>query len=137
MTPSTVELDVRAFFAEVGRLSPLRVISQCGPSTFEALCTFEGFEPHGDYLNAMTPDYHWHLHVGKPIHVTSRDEVHTRSGRRVLYFVLKDADGKGFLRIYVHREKGAEYEPARVDGFRALHEQVGDGAVLVTPSEES
>jgi hypothetical protein len=135
MSRSAVEMDVHTFFTEVGRLSPLRVISQSGPSTFEAICTLEGFHPHGDYLNAITPSYHWHLHVGRPIHVTSRDEIHQRSGRRVLFFVLRDHEDRPFLRIYVHRERGAEYEPGRVEGFATLHREIADGAILVRARE--
>ena len=34
----------RRFFTVLGALAPLRVISQCGASTFEAICRFGAFD---------------------------------------------------------------------------------------------
>src|SRR5262245_1007765 len=90
----------RRFFGELGPLSPLRVISQCGASTFEAICRFG---PHGfadGHMNAITPEYHWHVALARFRHVTSVDRTHARSGRRVLFFELREQAGAApFLSI--------------------------------------
>lgn len=119
------------FFHALRSLGRLRVISRCGPSTFEALCDFG---PHGyaqGHMNAITDSYHWHLHVDGFRHLRSRDETHARSGRRVLFFELRErADSAPFLLIYLHREKGAEFEPEREAAFQALHAELSEGVEL-------
>lgn len=129
-------LGARRFFRELAPLSPLRIISRCGPSTFEALCDFG---PHGfaaGHLNAITPAYHWHLRLAGFRYLRARDEVHARSGRRVLFFELAEAEGADpFLLVYLHREKGAEFEPEREAAFLALHAVLKDGAVLAGGEE--
>lgn len=121
----------RRFFELLGSLGRLRVISQSGPSTFEALCHVGPFEIAHGFVNAITPDYHWHLAVKRFRHVRSHDDVHARSGRRVLFFSLReDADADPFLRIYLHREKGDEFDAAREARFREAHGALRDGASL-------
>lgn len=118
----------RSFFQELAALSPLRVISVSGPSTFEAICRVDRFGIADGYLNAITPDYHWHLDLRGFRHLRSRDEVHERSGRQVLFFELRSgAEEKPFLRIYVHREKGEEFEPERRERFAQLHAELASG----------
>jgi hypothetical protein len=118
------------FFAALPALSPLRVISQCGPSTFEAIGDFGAHEIAGGFLNAITPSYHWHVRLGGVRRIQSHDELHARSGRRVLFFTLSADDASPFLRIYLHRERGAEFEPAREKAFLALHARLGAGVAL-------
>ena len=51
----------RRFFEALAPLSPLRVISQCGASTFEAICRFGPYGFADGHMNAITPAYHWHV----------------------------------------------------------------------------
>ena len=61
----------------------------------------------------------------------SHDTVHARSGRRVLFFELREsADARPFLFLYVHRERSAEFEPAREAAFAALHDALSEGVAL-------
>lgn len=130
-SPEGIPWTARRFFALLAELGRLRVISQSGPSTFEALCQVGPIEIAHGFVNAITPDYHWHLAVKRFRHVRSHDDVHARSGRRVLFFSLReDADSDPFLRIYLHREKGEEFEPAREARFRAAHGALGEGAPI-------
>lgn len=121
----------RRFFAALRDLAPLRVISRCGPSTFEAICDFG---PHGfaeGHMNAITPAYHWHLRVDGFRWLRSHDQVHARSGRRVLFFELRErADAPPFLFLYVHRERGAEFDANREAAFAALHADLSEGVAL-------
>jgi hypothetical protein len=119
------------FFALLEQLGRLRVISQCGASTFEALCTFGPWSLERGYMNAITPAYHWHLALARFRHLRSCDQVHGRSGRRVLFFELREqADAEPFLRIYVYRDPSAEFEPERERRFAAAHASLADGAAL-------
>jgi len=119
------------FFAALRELNPLRVISGCGPSTFEAICRVGDFDLSRGYLNAITPDYHWHLQLAGFRSLRSRDELHKRSGRRVLYFELREAtDARPFLLIYLYREKGAEFDERRATRFADLHRELCDGVVV-------
>jgi hypothetical protein len=132
-TPSSTAdaWTARRFFSLLGTLGRLRVISQSGPSTFEALCNVGPFEIAHGFVNAITPDYHWHLAVKRFLHVRSHDDVHARSGRRVLYFTLReDADNDPFLRIYLHREKGEEFDAAREARFREAHGALREGVPI-------
>lgn len=123
--------SARRFFALLGTLGRLRVISRSGPSTFEALCTVAPFEIAHGFVNAITPEYHWHLGVKRFRHLRSHDEVHARSGRRVLFFTLAEGPGEApFLRIYLHREKGEEFEPAREARFREAHGALREGVAV-------
>jgi hypothetical protein len=121
------------FFALLEGMGRLRVISQCGPSTFEALCTFGPFTLERGFMNAITPEYHWHLALARLRHVRSADEVHARSGRRVLFFELREREGdEPFLKIYLHRPPGAEFEDDRVRRFAEAHASLADGRALVS-----
>jgi hypothetical protein len=118
----------REFFDALRALAPLRVISVSGPSVFEAIC---GFGPYGvadGHLNAITDAYHWHLDLSRFRILTSRDETHARSGRRVLFFELREAAGaEPFLLVYLHRAKGEDFAPAREERFAGLHARLGRG----------
>lgn len=119
-------------FAQLAELGRLRVISQCGPSTFEALCTVESFELTRGFVNAITPAYHWHLAVKRFRHLRSHDETHARSGRRVLFFSLHEQpDADPFLRIYLHREPGAEFDAEREARFAEMHGEFAGGVDLI------
>ena len=127
--------DLVRFFEVLRELGPLRVISQCGPSTFEALCEVSSFSLGQGFLNAITPAYHWHIRADRVRHLTSRDEVHGRSGRRVLFFELREgADQEPFLRIYLHREKGEEFAAEREKRFLDAHAALSAGHDLAPPS---
>jgi len=121
----------RRFFDLLGRLGPLRVISICGPSVFESLCTFGAYGVARGHMNAITPEYHWHLELARFRRLQSRDAVHERSGRRVLFFELSEGEGeRPFLLVYVHREKGAEFEPEREKAFLEAHADLAGGVPL-------
>jgi hypothetical protein len=121
----------RRFFAALGPLSPLRVISQCGASTFEAICDFGAFGIAGGFMNAVTPAYHWHLALAGFRHLRSVDQVHARSGRRVLFFELREREGaRPFLSIFVYRDRGAEFDAEREARFAALHAELAQGVTL-------
>ena len=121
----------RRFFELLEALGRLRVISACGPSTFEALCALHSWRVERGFLNAITPEYHWHLAVSRLRHLRSADELHARSGRRVLFFELREFESADpFLRIYVHREKGAEFEAERERSFSAAHQELRGGVAF-------
>jgi len=121
------------FFELLGELGRVRVISVCGPSVFESLCEVGDFEVAGGHLNAITDAYHWHLGLARFRHLRSRDTVHARSGRRVLFFELgEDAGADPFLRIYLHRAKGEEFASDRVSRFAAAHAELADGCPIAT-----
>ncbi len=123
------------FFALLQQLGRLRVISQCGPSTFEALCDVSSFEIAHGFLNAITRDYHWHLALERCRHLRSHDALHARSGRRVLFFTLAESDASPpFLRIYLHREKGAEFDTEIESRFRQAHDELAPGRALTLES---
>jgi putative heme iron utilization protein len=130
-------LSARSFFEQLRGLGPLRIISVSGPSTFEAIGSLGAFGIADGYLNAMTEQYHWHLDVRRFRHLTSHDAVHERSGRRVLFFELREeAAAEPFLRIYLHRAKESEFEPERQARFAALHGSLSAGVELnATPSD--
>lgn len=118
----------RRLFEALRELGPLRVISPAGPSLFEAICTLGAFGIADGWLNAITPEYHWHLRLDGFRHLTSKDEVHARSGRRVLFFELREtAEGEPFLWIYLHRGKGEELGGSREVIFGALHRELAGG----------
>jgi hypothetical protein len=121
------------FFDELHALGTLRIISIAGPSVFEAICPLERYGIADGHLNAFTDGYHWHLSLARFRHARTRDETHARSGRRVMFFELRErADGDPFLRIYVHRAKGAEFEPERDARFRTIHDRLGAGMEITS-----
>ena len=134
---ASVPWSAARFFERLAELGRLRVISQCGPSTFEALCTVDSFERTRGFVNAITPAYHWHLAVKRFRHLRSHDEIHARSGRRVLFFSLHEQpDADPFLRIHLHREPGAEFEPERLAHFAETHRELEGGADLSSARED-
>jgi putative heme iron utilization protein len=128
----------RRLFSELRELGPLRVISQSGPSVFETLCRVDGFGVADGWLNAITPDYHWHLRLDGFGHLATFDRVHGRSGRRVLGFALAAAAGAApFLEIYLHRGRDEEFGTEREARFAALHRELGAGREVTAPPAEA
>ncbi len=124
-----------AFFEALAGLGSLRVISRCGPSTFEAICEVGPFGVAHGHLNAITERYHWHLELARCRWLRSADEVHARSGRQVLFFQLAEsAESAPFLAIYLYRGKGEEFEPQRLERFASLHRELAAGRQLELPS---
>jgi hypothetical protein len=121
----------RRFFALLRELGRLRVIHRSGPSTFESLCTMG---PHGfadGHMNAITDTYHWHVKLDAFGYLRTHDTTHARSGRRVLFVELREREsGAPFAFIYVHREKGEEFELDREQRFLAAHAELGDGRAV-------
>ena len=55
----------------------------------------------------------------------------------MLFFELRErADAPPFLRIYVHREKGEEFDPQREGLFAAAHGELEKGAELAAQRAE-
>jgi hypothetical protein len=127
----------REFFALLGSLGRLRIICRCGPSTFEAICRLG---PHGfarGHMNAITDAYHWHLRTAGFGHVRSHEAVHERSGRRVLYFELREsADREPFLLVYLYRPPREEFDARAEEHFLAAHAELGGGAALTSRDDE-
>ena len=121
-------VGVQEFFDALRTTSPLRVIQITGPSVFETICEVDSFSLRDQWLNAITPQYHWHLNIERFKHLTTRDTIHERSGRRVLFFELREtADQDPFLLIYLHRGKDEEFKSDREHRFLELHERCADG----------
>jgi len=128
---ATAAWTASRYFDLLARLGRLRVISVCGPSVFESLCEVGSVDLAGSYLNAITDDYHWHLDLHRFRHLRSHDSVHRRSGRRVLFFELREsAESSPFLRIYLHRAKEEDFAPAREALFAAAHAELSAGHSL-------
>ncbi len=126
-----VQWTHQRFFELVSGVSPLRVISRCGPSTFEAIIRLERFEVSKGWMNAIQPEFHWHFATAGLRWVRSRDEVHKRSGRRVMYFELGEGpDEPPFLLIYLYRPKDAEFSPEQEERFAAAHAQLSEGCPI-------
>ena len=122
----------RRFFDALGPLSPLRIITISGGSVFEALCDFGPYGIARGHMNAMTDAYHWHVDLARFRHLASRDAIHARSGRRVLYFELSEAAGEApFLSIYLFRDKDADFDPSREKHFLDLHASLAGGVALL------
>lgn len=133
---SMARFDHAAFFTAICDLGRLRVISRSGASTFEALCTLPRFEFAGGFMNAITETYHWHIALARFGHVRSRDELHARSGRRVLFFELRDsAQMPAFLSIYLHRAPGEPFGQEREARFCLLHTRLARGVELEGPAD--
>lgn len=130
--PATTTVGTaRQLFEELTELGPLRVISVNGPSVFEAICELSSFGVADGWLNAITSEYHWHVRLEGVRHLRTRDEIYARSGRRVLYFELREGAGEEpFLLVYLHRDKGEEFDQWREQRFAAVHERYADGREL-------
>lgn len=129
--PAAAPFGHRAFFESLRELGALRVISRSGASTFEAICRFGPFGFAQGHMNAITDAYHWHLELAGFGHLRSRDEVHARSGRRVLFFELRrDAASDPFLWIYLYRGPEEEIGAEREARFAALHALLAHGVTL-------
>ncbi|MEM7410329.1 MAG: hypothetical protein AAF430_08855 [Myxococcota bacterium] len=123
--------DHRRVFALLRELGRLRVIHRSGASTFEALCTMGPHGFAGGYLNAITDAYHWHVKLDEFGFLRTHDTTHARSGRRVLFFELcATREAKPFAMIYLHREKGAEFEVDREKRFLEAHAALATGREL-------
>jgi hypothetical protein len=123
----------QSFFSVLGELGRVRVISVCGPSVFEAICEVAPFDERDGFLNMITDAYHWHFATERFRHLRSVDSVHARSGRRVLHFELREnPDAPPFLRIYVFRPHGEEFDPKILERFEALHLELKGGVAVRT-----
>jgi hypothetical protein len=135
--PGAPDWSHRRFFALLRDLGRLRVIHRSGASTFEALCQMG---PHGfaeGFMNAITDAYHWHVKLDGFGFVRSHDTTHARSGRRVLFFALAEARGaQPFSFIYLHREKGVEFDPEPERRFLDAHAELGAGRDLAPATED-
>jgi len=140
--PSTEgALTLSALFDRLAALGPFRIIHQAGPSTFEAIARVAPATLAGPFLNVICDEYHWHLKRDDVGHVQSFDQTHARSGRRVLFLALADrapgAGGEVFTRLYVHRARGAEFDPDVLEGFLALHGRLKGGAEIARVEDPS
>ena len=134
--PEAEQWTARDLFDILAELGPLRVISQSGPSTFEAICEVKHFGIAGGMLNAITPQYHWHLELGGPRHVRTVDSMHEPSQRQVLFFELRtEPDAEPFLSIYLHREKNMPFEDDRLRMFQQVHAELHGGAAIALAAE--
>lgn len=128
-------------FASLERLGAFRIIHQAGPSTFEAIAPIVASTVVGPFLNLIGDDYHWHLRLSGLGHAQTFDGTHARSGRRVLYLALADRapaeGGHVFTRLYVHRAKDADFDPAVLAGFMTLHATLAAGRALMAPPSSS
>lgn len=121
------------FFDLLPKLGRLRVISICGPSVFESLCEAGPHSIEHGSLDMITNDFHWHVALARFRHLKSHDSLHARSGRNVLFFELREqADATPFLRIYVYRAPGAEFDPAVAATFAAAHADLARGVALAS-----
>ncbi|HKK52494.1 MAG TPA: hypothetical protein VKA74_12945 [Myxococcota bacterium] len=112
-------------------LGRLRVISVCGPSVFEAICQAGPYEIVGGSLNMITDAYHWHFALKRLGHLRSFDTTHARSGRRVLFFELREReDDAPFLRIYAYRGTNEDFDPAVLERFAEAHRELAAGVAL-------
>ena len=131
MSPQADCWTARRVFDLLAEVGPLRVISVCGPSVFEAICDFGEYEIRGGMLNAITAAYHWHFQLSRFGHVHSHDTIHKRSGRRVLFLELREEAGKDpFLLIYLYRPADTEFAPQQEKLFAVAHAELGDGKNL-------
>ena len=125
------------FFALLRELGRLRVIHRSGPSTFESLCTMG---PHGfadGHMNAINDLFHWHVKLDAFGYLRSQDTTHARSGRRVLFFEMREReDSAPFAFVYLHRDKGEQYEFDREQRFLAAHHELKEGRALERAKEE-
>ncbi|MEZ7978277.1 MAG: hypothetical protein QMC74_01095 [Myxococcota bacterium] len=113
------------------RLGQLRVISVCGPSVFEAICEATAYELLGGSINMITPAFHWHFAADRLGHLQSHDTIHRRSGRRVLFFELREhADQSPFLRIYVYRAVKTDFATSAISNFIEAHSELSNGIVI-------
>ena len=118
----TVEVKKGEFFTPHGRRLELIDL----PGTFSL---------EGGFLNIVTPAYHWHLASDRIRVLRSHDTTHARSGRRVLFFELREqSEAAPFLRIYLHREKGVDFAPEILARFLEAHAALGEGLVLARES---
>jgi hypothetical protein len=123
--------NARRFFDLVAQLGPLRVISICGPSVFESLCSLGAFEISGAHLNAISRQFHWHVDLRRFRWLRSCDEIHGRSGRRVLFFELCEERGaKPFLLVYLYREPDEPFDAERERRFVEAHAELAKGVAL-------
>jgi putative heme iron utilization protein len=121
------------FFDALPSLGRLRVISVCGPSVFEAICEAAPYEARDGFLNMITDAYHWHFSTARFRHLRSVDSIHARSARRVLFFELREQeDAPPFLRIYVFRPHGEEFDADAVERFETMHRELMGGVPVRT-----
>ena len=120
------------FFRDLRAFPRIRVVLRTGPSVFEAICVPSDFGFQAGYLNAMTPEYHWHIDASRFGFVRSWDEVHARSDRRVLFFSLHEhQEAEAFLRIYIYRPPRQPFGEEIEDAFMRMHRAFEMGQKLL------
>ncbi len=120
------------FFGGLKAFPRIRVVLTTGPSVFEAICVPSDFRFQAGHLNAMTPEYHWHIDVSRFAFVRSWDEVHARSDRRVLFFSLHEhQEAEAFLRIYIYRPPRQPFGEEIEDAFMRMHRAFEMGRKLL------
>ena len=120
-----------AFFDLLQTFPRIRVILMTGPSVFEALCAPGAYSIQGHFLNVITPEYHWHLDISKFGFLQSFDQIHARSGRRVLFFSLHEKEtDRAFLQIYLYRGPGEEFDRKAESSFMRFHRELAEGVWL-------
>ncbi len=120
------------FFATLRELSPLRIVSQCGPSVFEAIVPFDPYGIADGHLTAITECYHWHIDLTRFRHAVSYDTIHARSGRQVLYVALHESPAVDpFLVVYLYRGRDEEFDDRRRERFGALHARLAGGEAMI------
>lgn len=135
--PAAAAWTARRVLEHLRRLNPLRVISWTGPSVFETICDLAAFGVADGHMNAITPQYHWHLRLDGLGHLRSRDEIHERSGRRVLFVEMREtAQADPFLLVYLHRGKGEDFGAERERLFAELHATFAGGRGLLPETKD-
>ncbi len=131
-TTATSVWTLPRLFEELRHLGRLRVITITPGSVFEAICQVGPFGVAQGHLNVIRPDYHWHLDLDRVRFLATRDEVHARSGRRVLCFTLAEStESPPSVSIYLHRERDEELGAERELRFADLHAELATGVALV------
>ncbi|MFO0688336.1 MAG: hypothetical protein U0900_06485 [Myxococcota bacterium] len=134
--PAPSRWTAARFFDLLPQLGRLRVISICGPSVFESLCCAGAYSIDDGSLDMVTSEFHWHVALERFRHLQSHDAVHGRSGRNVLFFELRERrEAAPFLRVYVYRAPGADFDPAIESVFRAAHAELADGVELAAEAK--
>ena len=120
------------FFGALKAFPRIRVVLTTGPSVFEAICVPSNFRFQSGHLNAMTPEYHWHIDVSRFTFARSWDEVHARSDRRVLFFSLHEKpEIEPFLRIYIYRPPRQPFGEEIENDFLQMHKAFSTGRQLL------
>lgn len=125
------------FVALLQSLGRLRIISTSGPSVLEVLCAMGPCSLAGGFLNVQTDEIHWHLALTRFRFLRSYDEIHARSGRRVLFFAMSEGPTDApFLRIYVHRPPDSEFALDVLARFAEVHRELAAGVGIAAEENQ-